>query len=194
MIAHLHGTLVEASPTHVVVDCAGVGYLVTIPISSYQKLPAAGQTVRLLTYHHVHAQEGTHQLFGFATSEERTLFLHFISVTGIGPKLACNILSAAKVDDLRRAIAAGDVNYLASLRGIGRKTAERLIVELKDKLAETPAAVSPVADPRWSDAVRALEALGFKTAEAQRAVRRAAEQLGPDAKLEDVIRAALRGG
>src|SRR2546425_11711922 len=97
MIAFLHGQLADATPTHVVVDCAGVGYSVFIPLSSYDKLPSVGGEVKLLTYHHVVAHEGTQQLFGFATAEEREMFLHLISISGIGPKLACNILSSTSI-------------------------------------------------------------------------------------------------
>ncbi|MDW8343157.1 MAG: Holliday junction branch migration protein RuvA [Verrucomicrobiae bacterium] len=193
MIAHIHGTLCESSPARVVVESAGVGYLLTIPVSSYRHLPPVGQTVRLLTYHHVHPQEGTHQLFGFATPAERDLFMLLISVTGIGPKLACNILSVASVDELRRAIASADVRYLSSLRGIGKKTAERLILELKDKISPTGTSTTATAEePHWSDAVRALESLGFKTTDAREAVQRAMRRLGSHATLEDIIRAALR--
>lgn len=194
MIAHIQGTLAEASPARVVVDCHGVGYLLTIPLSSYPHLPAIGQPVRLFTYHHVHPQEGTHQLFGFATAAERDLFLLLISVTGIGPKLACNILSFANADELRRAIAAGDVRFLAALRGIGKKTAERLVLELKEKVAAAQTPAAPVAaEPQWNDAVLALESLGFKSADARDAVRRALPKLGANPSLEEIIRAALRG-
>lgn len=192
MIAYLHGRLAEAAPTHVVVDCGGVGYAVTIPVSSYEKLPALGEPVKLLTYHHVNAQDGAQQLFGFAAPAEREMFLLLISISGIGPRLACNILSAASVTGLRTAIAAGDIKTLSALRGIGKKTAERLVVELKDKLGGPagPALVKP-ADPRRADAVLALESLGFKPADAQRAVEQAAAKLGPGATVEDLVRAAL---
>src|SRR6058998_2823692 len=134
MIAFLSGRLSEAAPTHVVIDCGGVGYSVFIPLSSYDKLPAKGDAVKLLTYHHVNAQDGTQQLFGFATPDEREMFLLLISISGIGPKLACNILSSASITGLRNAIAAGDTKTLSALRGMGKKTAERLVVELKDKV------------------------------------------------------------
>jgi Holliday junction DNA helicase RuvA len=190
MIDYLHGTLAEAAPTRVVVDCGGVGYSVSIPLSSYEKLPARGHTVKLLTYHHVNAQDGAQQLFGFATAEEREMFLLLIGVSGIGPRLACNILSSASLAGLRSAIAAGDTATLSSLRGIGRKTAERLVVELRDKVGvPTPA---PPRDPRLSDAVAALVSLGFKLADAQKAVLAAAERLDPKAGVEELVRAALR--
>ncbi len=192
MIAYLHGQLAESTPTRVVVDCHGVGYAVTIPVSSYEKLPATSAPVKLLTYHHVNAQDGTQQLYGFATAGEREMFLLLISITGIGPRLACNILSAASVTSLRAAIAAGDTKTLSALRGIGKKTADRLVVELKDKIGGTagPALVKPT-DARLADAVLALESLGFKAADAQRAVQQATAKLGDAATVEELVRAAL---
>ena len=196
MITHLHGQLAESSPTRVVVDCHGVGYAVFIPVSSYAKLPAAGAAVKLLTYHHVNGQDGTQQLFGFATPEEREMFLLLISISGIGPKLACNILSSASITGLRNAIATGDTKTLSALRGIGKKTAERLVVELKDKVGEAAggAGVAPVTrDPRQADAVAALVSLGYKPADAQRAVATASESVSREVTVEELVRAALRG-
>lgn len=195
MIAYLHGKLAEASPTSVVIDCHGVGYAVSIPVSSYDKLPAKGNEVKLLTYHHVNAQDGTQQLFGFATGEEREMFLLLISIAGIGPRLACNILSAASVTGLRRAIAAGDTHALSSLRGIGKKTAERLVVELKDKVTGGAAPGGPAAvGPQQVDAVAALVSLGYKQSDAQKAVQAAARSLGASASVEELVREALRSG
>ena len=192
MIAFLSGRLSEAAPTHVVIDCGGVGYSVFIPLSSYDKLPAKGNDVKLLTYHHVNAQDGTQQLFGFATSEEREMFLLLISIAGIGPRLACNILSSASITGLRHAIAAGDIATLSSLRGIGKKTAERLVVELKDKVGiETKPGAAH--DPRLADAVLALVSLGYKQTDAHKAVTAVAGKLGPKANVEELVRAALRG-
>lgn len=190
MIDYLQGTLAEAAPTHVVVDCGGVGYSVFIPLSSYDKLPGRGQPVKLLTYHHVNAQDGTQQLFGFATAEEREMFRLLIGISGIGPKLACNILSSASLAGLRSAIAAGDTATLSSLRGIGRKTAERLVVELKDRLGVEPK-TAPL-DPRLADAISALVSLGYKLADAQKAVLAAAGRLDAKTSVEDLVRAALR--
>src|SRR2546426_5059556 len=113
MIAFLQGRLAESAPTHIVVDCGGVGYSVFIPLSSYDKLPPKGGEVKLLTYHHVVAHEGTQQLFGFATAEEREMFLLLISISGIGPKLAVNILSSTSIHALRNAIAAGNTQMLS---------------------------------------------------------------------------------
>lgn len=198
MIAYLQGTLAEAHPTQVVVECHGVGYAVFIPLSSYDKLPAPGSAVKLLTYHHVVSHEGTQQLYGFVTPEERAMFLSLISISGIGPKLALNILSSTAISALRNAIAAGDTAMLSSLRGIGKKTAERLVMELKDKFA----AAMPVAgkgraptaeEQKLTDAVLALVSLGYKQAEALKAVTAAAGKLGPTATIEALVRAALGG-
>lgn len=195
MIAYLQGILAEATPTAVVVDCGGVGYQVHIPVSSYDKLPSMGQAVKLLTYHHVSAQDGTQQLFGFATPTERAMFLLLISISGIGPRLACNILSSASVTSLRNAIASGDTRTLSGLRGIGKKTAERLVVELRDKVAGESGVSSVPTGPlnqRARDAVLALVSLGYRQADAQTAVLAAAAKLSPEANVEELVRAALR--
>src|SRR5271154_3076307 len=197
MIAYLHGQLAEATPTHVVVDCHGVGYAVFIPLSSYDKLPMKGNEVKLLTYHHVVAQDGTQQLFGFVTPDEREMFLLLISISGIGPRLAINILSSTSISALRNAIASGDTKTLSTLRGIGKKTAERLIVELKDKVGGAAAfatkgrAATPE-EQKLSDAVLALVSLGYKQVDAHRIVLTVIGKLDAKASVEEVVRAALR--
>jgi Holliday junction DNA helicase RuvA len=199
MIAYLHGKLAEAHPTRVIIDCQGVGYGVSIPLSSLGKLPAVGELVKLRIYHHVVAQEGTHQLFGFATAEEQEMFELLISISGIGPRLAINILSSTSVNNLRAAIAGGDIKTLSSLRGIGKKTAERLVVELRDKVGGAAADSSslmpstPQEQQKLTDAVSALVSLQYKQADAQKAIRAAADKLGTEASVEDLVRAALRG-
>ena len=198
MIAYLHGKLAESTPTHVVVDCQGVGYSVFIPLSSYDKLPSKGNDVKLLTYHHVIAQDGTQQLFGFVTPEEREMFLLLISINGIGPKLAVNILSSTSIPALRNAIASGDTKTLSTLRGIGKKTAERLVVELKDKVGgaaafQTKGRAATPEEQRLTDAVLALISLGYKQVDAHQAVLAAAGELGAKAGVEELVRAALRG-
>ena len=196
MIAFLQGKLAAATPTGAVIDCHGVGYAVNIPVSSYAKLPGVGGEVKLLTYHHVNGQDGTQQLFGFATPAEREMFLLLISISGVGPKLACNILSSASVTGLRTALAAGDTKTLSSLRGIGKKTAERLVLELKEKVGEPGGteAVKPVNDPKQADAVLALVSLGYKQADAQKAVLAAAGKHGAEATVEELVRGALKSG
>jgi holliday junction DNA helicase RuvA len=198
VIAYLYGKLAEVAPTHVIVDCGGVGYSVFIPLSSYDKLPPRGGEVKLLTYHHVVAHEGTQQLFGFVTPEEREMFLHLISISGIGPKLALNILSSTSISALRNAIASGDTKTLSTLRGVGKKTADRLVVELKDKLGavagfETKGRAPTAEEQKLTDAVLALVSLGYKQVDAHKLVVSSAEKLGPKATVEELVRAALRG-
>lgn len=198
MIAYLHGKLAESTPTHVVVDCQGVGYSVFIPLSSYDKLPAKGNDVKLLTYHHVISQDGTQQLFGFVTPDEREMFLLLISISGIGPRLAINILSSTSIPALRNAIASGDTKTLSTLRGIGKKTAERLVVELKDKVGgaaafQTKGRAATPEEQKLTDAVLALISLGYKQVDAHQAVLAAAAELGAKAGVEELVRAALRG-
>ena len=197
VIAFLQGKLAVSTPTTVIVDVNGVGYSVFIPLSSYDKLPPKGGDVKLLTYHHVIPREGTQQLFGFATAEEREMFLLLISISGIGPKLALNILSSTSIYALRNAIASGDTETLSALRGIGKKTAERLVVELRDKLgAVTPFEVRGRAatadEQKLTDAVLALVSLGYKQMDAHKAILAAAEKTGPKASVEELVRAALR--
>lgn len=198
MIAFLDGRLVESLPTHVLVEVHGVGYEVFIPLSSFDKLPAPGQPVRLLT--HLVVREDAHVLYGFATAGERDLFRLLINtVSGVGPKLALNILSGMSPVVFRGAVAGGDVKALSRISGVGRKTAERLVVELKDKVGVAGAweagseqrALSP-ADQRVNDAVLALIALDFKQAEAHEAVRAVQTMLGEAATVEELVRAALK--
>src|SRR6266849_6808903 len=190
VITLLHGKLVETLPTQVIVNVNGVGYEVLIPLSSYDKLPAPGQELRLLT--HLVVREDAHTLYGFMTAAERELFRLLINtVSGIGPKIALNILSGISVTAFRGAVANGDVKALSQISGVGKKTAERIVVELKDKIGASGAwealsaqrALSP-ADQRINDAVLALIALGFKQAEAHEAVRAMAGVLGETASLE----------
>src|SRR5579863_6460876 len=163
MINFLHGKLVEALPTQVTVDVNGVGYEALIPLSSYSKLPAPGSEVKLLT--HLAIREDAHVLYGFVSSAEREIFRLLINtVSGIGPKIALNILSGMNVTALRGAVANGDVKALSQISGVGKKTAERIVVELKDKIGAAGAweamsaqrALSP-ADQMINDAVLALD-------------------------------------
>lgn len=198
MIAFLAGQLVEALPTHVVVDVNGVGYEVFIPLSSFDKLPAPGNPVRLLT--HLAVREDAQVLYGFATAGERDLFRLLINtVSGVGPKLALNILSGMTPVAFRGAVASGDVKALSRISGVGKKTAERLVVELRDKVGAAGAweAASAqhglsAADRKINDAVLALIALDFKPPEAHDAVRAAQAVLGEQASLEELVRAALK--
>jgi Holliday junction DNA helicase RuvA len=200
MITFLHGKLVEALPTQVVVDVHGVGYDVLIPLSSYDKLPAPGSDITLLT--HLAIREDAHVLYGFMTSPEREMFRLLINtVSGIGPKIALNVLSGMNVTALRGAVANGDVKALSQISGVGKKTAERIVVELKDKIGAAGAweAMSATralseADQKINDAVLALMALGFKQVEAHDSIRAAQAALGPKAAIEDLVRASLKKG
>ena len=200
MITFLHGKLVEALPTQVIVDVNGIGYEVLIPLSSFDKMPAPGQPVRLLTQ--LVVREDAHILYGFATPAERDLFKLLVhSVSGIGPKTALNILSGISVTAFRGAVAGSDVKSLSQISGVGKKTAERIVVELRDKIgaagaweaASAKSALSPD-DQKINDAVLALMALGFKQIEAHDAVRAAQTMLGATATVEQLVRACLKKG
>ena len=200
MITFLEGKLVDVLPTQVTVAVQGIGYEVLIPLSSYDKLPPPGGAVKLLT--HLAVREDAHVLYGFMTTAERELFRLLIhTVSGIGPKIALNILSGMNVTAFRGAVAEGDVKSLSQISGVGKKTAERIVVELKDKIGPAGAweassaqrALSPE-DQKVNDAVLALMALGFKQIEAHDTVRAAMNALGPQASVEDLVRASLRKG
>lgn len=190
----------DALPTQVTVDVQGMGYEILIPLSSFDKLPAVGQEVKLLT--HLVVREDAQVLYGFVTAAERDLFRLLINtVSGIGPKIALNALSGMSVTAFRGAVAAGDVKSLSQISGVGRKTAERIVVELRDKVGAASAweaasaerGLSP-ADQRINDAVLALLALGYKPTEAHETVRAVAAVLGPEALVEDLVRACLKKG
>jgi Holliday junction DNA helicase RuvA len=198
MITFLQGKLVESLPTHVVVDVSGVGYEALIPLSSFDKLPQPGGAVKLLTQ--LIVREDAHVLYGFMTPEERDLFRLLINnVSGIGPKTALNILSGMNPVAFRGAVATGDVKALSQISGVGKKTAERIIVELKDKIGmagvwEASSARRSLSsdEQRLNDAVLALLALGFKQVEAHETVRAAQAVLGAQATVEDLVRACLK--
>jgi len=198
MITSLSGTLVESLPTQVIIEVQGVGYELLIPLSSYDKLPPPGQAVRILT--HLAIREDAHVLYGFMTTAERDLFRLLINtVSGIGPKIALNVLSGVSVPAFKGAVANGDVKALSQISGVGKKTAERIVVELKDKIGAAGAweAASErhglsAADQRLNDAVLALMALGFKQVEAHDSVKQAQSLLGPQASVEDLVRACLK--
>src|SRR5690349_22267930 len=198
MITFLHGTLVEALPTQVTVDVNGIGYEALIPLSSFDKLPMPGQDIRMLT--HLVVREDAHSLYGFMTTAERELFRLLINtVSGIGPKIALNILSGISVTAFRGAVANGDSKALSQISGVGKKTAERIIVELKDRIgaagaweaASAQRALGPQ-DQKLNDAVLALLALGFKQLDAHDSVRKAQGALGPQATIEDLVRCCLK--
>ncbi|HEY0457280.1 MAG TPA: Holliday junction branch migration protein RuvA [Verrucomicrobiae bacterium] len=200
MIHFLHGKLVEALPTQVTIDVHGVGYEALIPLSSYDRLPQPGNEIKLLT--HLAIRDDAHVLYGFMTTQERDMFRLLINtVSGIGPKIALNVLSGMNVTALRGAVANGDVKSLSQISGVGKKTAERIVVELKDKVGAAGAweAASAqrslsAADQKVNDAVLALMALGFKQIDAHDSVRAALSALGESAPLENLVRACLKKG
>ncbi len=201
MIHFLRGKLIDALPTQITVDVGGVGYDVLIPLSSFDKLPARGGDITILT--HLSIREDAHVLYGFMTAAEREMFRLLIhAVSGIGPKTALNILSGINIGPLRSAVAMGDVKVLSQISGVGKKTAERIVVELRDKLGKAAAlepgaaargALSPE-DAKFGDGVSALMALGFKQPDAHEAVRGAQALLGKEASVEQLVRAALKKG
>ncbi len=196
MIAHLSGRIAEKTPTSVVLDVSGVGYLCEIPVSSFKQLPAVGESVKLLTHFHVTAD--VHKLFGFYTPEERELFIHLISVSGVGPKMALTLLSGATVMEIADWIRKGKTELLTRVPGIGPKTASRLIVELKDKLEKmkitttVPGGTVRVESTFEEEAALALVTLGFGRLEAKRAIEKALSTNGHPKNVEELIRQALR--
>lgn len=197
MITHLEGTLVEALPTQVVLDVAGVGYEVLIPLSSFDKLPVIGSRVKLLT--HLHVREDAHQLFGFSTSAERDLFRLLLNhVSGIGPKLALAVLSGMSVETFKASVVNSDTASISKISGLGKKTAQRIVLELQDKVGvaaawEAAAATAESQDQaEINDAVLALISLGYKQVEAHKAVRQAAGEPGADKSSEALVRQALK--
>ncbi len=195
MIGHLRGTVLEKHPNQVIVEAAGVGYDVQIPISTYTSLPGEGSAVALRIYTHV--REDALLLFGFATAEEKLVFERLISVSGIGPKLALTVLSGLPTADLVTAIRASDLQRLVRIPGVGKKTAERIVLELKEKLLgiEVGAAAAPTeAGQAWTtlerDVLSALQNLGCSRATAEEAVRKVKERGAPD-QFEAFFRAAM---
>ncbi len=194
MFAYISGKLFQKEPTSVIIDVNGIGYQINIPLSTYSALPATGQNAKLLTYYHV--REDIQALYGFATSEEKELFLLLISVSGIGPKMAMTILSGTSPEQFRRRILDGDVESLTLIPGIGLKTARRIIVELGEKIGQTSEVVSGelatvTLGATGEEALRALISLGYRRAEALNALRKAAKELGDSAPVEKYIKAAL---
>jgi holliday junction DNA helicase RuvA len=191
MIGRLSGILVAKNPPQITLDVNGVGYEIDVPMSTFYSLPATGQKVQLATHYVV--REDAHLLFGFATEEERAAFRQLIKVTGIGPKVALSVLSGLTVAELNQAVVMQDVKRLTRVPGIGNKTAERLLLELRGKVVAVgaggaaSAGASAVSSPA-SDVVNALLALGYSDKEAATACR----DLPPDLPINDAIRAALK--
>jgi Holliday junction DNA helicase RuvA len=191
MIGYLRGRLFRKSPQDLIIDAGGVGYRVLVPISTFCRLPDPGEETQL--YIHTHVREDLFVLYGFGTPIEQELFEKLISVSGVGPKVALAVLSGIETDDLLLAIRDNDVARLTRVPGIGKKTAERLILELKDKLkyitAASPMSAPPVA--KRDDLLSALGNLGYSENESERAVAEAL-RVNPEAQLGDLLRDALR--
>jgi Holliday junction DNA helicase RuvA len=196
MITFLEGTLIEKQPGRAVLNVGGVGYEVLIPLSSFERLPPEGAACKVLTYHHV--REDAQELFGFATEQERRLFLMLYSVNGVGPKTALGVLGGLSVREIKAAIAEGDVKRLSSVKGLGRKTAEKIIVDLKDKLTDgevleavSGAEASSPEEMRTRDAVLALISLGYKQADALKMIKDVLPKISAGVSVEDLVRRAL---
>lgn len=201
MIAHLSGTLLSKQATSVIVDVAGVGYEVTIPVSTFYDLEDVGVNVQLRIYTHV--REDALQLYGFKTARERELFLKIISVTGIGPKLGITLLSGMSADELIASIRTNNLARLTLIPGVGRKTAERLILELREKIAELssaqleeelgakPEVTKPTEDTVRGDSLSALLNLGYQRSAAEKAIDAALNE-GGDITVESILRRSLK--
>src|SRR5438309_3780336 len=198
MITFLHGTLAAALPTQAIVDVRGVGYEVFIPLSSYDKLPVPGQPIHILT--HLHVREDAHILYGFMSAAERDLFRLLVNhVSGIGPKLALAVLSGMSVDRFKAAVVNADTTSLSKISGLGKKTAERIVLELKDKVGVAAAweaasgAHAPTPEQEQAnEAVLALIALGYKQIDAHKAVRDLQEKEAAGKTAEELVRLALK--
>ena len=193
MIATLTGRLTRKSADYLIVDVSGVGYQVAVPLSTYYQVPEAGGDVSL--HIHTHLREDSLSLFGFLTEAEKEMFLLLIGVSGIGPKLALAVLSSLSVQELSNAIQTSDDSRLCSIPGIGKKTAGRMVLELKDKIQRAALALAPAPLPGSSsdveDAVSALVNLGYKKPPAEEAVKKA-QRAGTCRTVEELIREALQ--
>ena len=193
MIAYVRGTLVEKEPTRAVIEAAGVGYELLVPLSTYDRLPKAGAEVKLLAHHCV--REDDEILFGFATASERELFMKLIGVSGVGPKIAVAILSGSSVSELSLAIAAGDAKRLSSIKGVGKKTAEKICIELRDKVSAFAGQDEggKGAPPAVKDALMALQALGFAADTASKMISDVLAKNPDVTETDRIIRLALAG-
>lgn len=202
MIATIRGILLECQTNLAVIEVGGIGYEVNVPLTTSEKLPALGKEIKLHT--HASYREDAQTLYGFADRESRDFFRLIVDkVSGIGPRIAINLLGSLSLPTLKSAIAAGDVGLLSKAPGLGKKTAERIVVELKDKVlpagsiataspGKSSGSTTPPSSPgAYQDALTALLTLGYKATDADKAVRQAAEVLGSDVSTEELIRKAL---
>ena len=197
MIAHIQGRLHFKSPENLIIDVDGIGYQVHVPLTTFYELPDVGDTVAL--HIHTHVREDALQLYGFQAQEEKALFIRLMGVAGIGPRLAVNILSGISPAELAECLRQGDLARMISIPGVGRKTAERIMVEMRDKLPALAAdrdiavSVKSAADEAvMNDAVSALVNLGYKKGVAQRAIDGARQRLEGEINLESLLKESLR--
>ncbi|MFN3303365.1 MAG: Holliday junction branch migration protein RuvA [Roseateles sp.] len=186
MIGRLTGVIAEKTPPQVVIDVAGVGYEVDVPMSTFFNLGALGERAVLLT--HLTVREDAHQLFGFLTHEERATFRQLIKISGVGPKMALGLLSGLSVSELAQAVSSQELGRLTKVPGIGKKTAERLLLELKGKLGPDLARPATVTTDNQADILQALVALGYSEKDAAAALK----ALPPDVGVSDGIKLALK--
>ena len=192
MIAHLRGRILRKATQEAIIDVSGVGYRVTIPLSTFYRLGEVGSEASLLV--HTHVREDALALYGFLTDEEQLLFERLLSVSGVGPKVALGILSGIEAPDLVEALRAGDVARLTRIPGVGKKTAERLVLELKDKMPVRTGPAAEAASPGTAsrdDLLSALVHLGYSRPEAERGVDKALRE-GKEARFEDLLRRSLQ--
>ena len=190
MIGYLAGNLLRVTPDLVLLDVGGVGYELHVPLSTYYEVQHKGEGSEAKFHVHTHVREDALLLFGFLTERERRLFEKLISVSGIGPKLAQTALSGMSAGDLSAAIAKGDVRRLTTIPGVGKKTAERMVLELKDKVGEIPTREQVATAPADQDLVSALVNLGYKQSVAEKAVSKVLEEM-PDRPFADQLKASL---
>jgi Holliday junction DNA helicase RuvA len=190
MIAYLKGTLIHNTPGHIVVEAGGVGYAAAVPVSSFASLGEIGGTVEI--YVHTHLSDDALALYGFLTPGEKAMFLKLIGISGIGPKLAMNVLSGIAPEDLEEAIRAGDLARISLVPGIGKKTALRITMELQDKLEQKEKLLSAKGSPEKEDLLSALQNMGFRRKEAERAVDQTLAANKPGAEFEKLLRDCLR--
>ena len=194
MIAHLIGKLIYKSPDHSIVDVNGIGYKIFTPLSTYYVLPKTGESVTL--HIHTRVREDELKLFGFLTEEEQTIFEKLITINKVGPKLALGILSGMSPENLLTAIMNNDAARLSTIPGVGKKTAERLTLEMKDKLSDLTFEMEHQLDKEapggfYEDALSALVNLGYKKPQAEKSLKSAYNKIGKDSSLEDLIKESL---
>ena len=190
MIAYLKGTLIHKTPGRVVIETGGVGYAVAVPVSSFVRIGEVGATVELLV--HTHMSDDALALYGFASQDEKDMFLKLIGISGIGPKLALNVLSGIAPDDLAEAVRTSDVARISLVPGIGKKTALRITMELQDKLEKREKLLASKGSGEKDDLLSALQNMGFRRKEAERAVDLTLAADPPGTEFEKLLRDALK--